>query len=129
MTKSQIFRNMKLTATNLFSIALLASNATNVLALPGCYGFDSQWGEGDQAEFHTRRACEGYDGKMGAFQGVFRPGEKKSACVNDGSGNRFNMEVRNENTKASLNLGDKDCTKEFKSIIDNCGYGFAGDEL
>lgn len=69
--------------------------------------------------WHSGRACRGYDGKQGAFQGTFAPNGKKSACVNVG-GNHITMEVQNLNPSKSFDLRDEDCVKEFQFIIKDC---------
>jgi len=68
---------------------------------------------------HSKRACEGYDGIKGAFQGVFGPNEFRQVCVNVGA-QRINMEVQNLNGARSFDLLDTDCTAEFKAIVKQC---------
>ncbi|KAH7310780.1 hypothetical protein B0I35DRAFT_482063 [Stachybotrys elegans] len=69
---------------------------------------------------HSQRACEGYDGIQGRFQGTFQPREFRSVCVNLPGGNRLNMEVQNLNTQRAFDLRDSDCTKEFHNIANEC---------
>ncbi|KAM7185999.1 hypothetical protein V8F33_012062 [Rhypophila sp. PSN 637] len=76
--------------------------------------------------FHFTRACEGYSGIAGAFQGWFAPNQEKYACVDLGSNVKLEMWVRNQNPTTGFDLGDTDCTKEFNNIMHACFYGFGG---
>ncbi|TIC93818.1 hypothetical protein CH35J_009817 [Colletotrichum higginsianum] len=71
-------------------------------------------------KYHAQRACEGYDGKRGAFQGTFAVKEAKYACVNLENNQYLQMWVTNENTQFSFDLNDKDCTKEFNNLMNTC---------
>jgi hypothetical protein len=74
--------------------------------------------------YHARRACQGYDGKQGAFQGYFKPLQRKTACVNVGIAH-IDMEVGNLNPSAGFDLNDNDCYKEMLNIIESCSAPFA----
>ncbi|GJD00091.1 secreted protein [Colletotrichum higginsianum] len=71
-------------------------------------------------KYHAQRACEGYDGKRGAFQGTFAVKEAKYACVSLENNQYLQMWVTNENTQFSFDLNDKDCTKEFNNLMNTC---------
>lgn len=109
---------MKAVST-LVSITLLALNAVTVVEA-GCYTSGHE-GPLDTALYHLGRACKGYDGKQGAFQGWFAPGQIKSACVNEGK-NRYDMQVQNRGSQG-FDLGDQDCYNEFWLIASTCSAG------
>ncbi|KAK2684634.1 hypothetical protein QWA68_016795 [Fusarium oxysporum] len=72
-------------------------------------------------KFHAERACRGYSGQRGTFQGVFEPGQKKTACVNvPEQGKHLKMEVINKNKQQSFDLKDDDCYSEFVRLINGC---------
>jgi hypothetical protein len=75
------------------------------------------------AMYHAERACSGWNGNKGSFQGIFKPREKKTTCVNilEGQAN-IKMEVENPNDKVSLDLKDSDCVKDFFALINACDY-------
>lgn len=79
---------------------------------------------------HAENACKGWSGNKGAFQGTFKPGEKKSVCVANADPNtHLVMEVRNEDESRSWDINDNDCYKEFLALINDCNYDdFAGGE-
>jgi hypothetical protein len=102
------------------SIILLTTALTASVSALGCYG----GGQDIRAEdliYHSGRACRGYDGKPGAFQGTFGPGETKSVCVDIG-GNRVDMQVQNQNGGASFDIRDDDCAKELANVVYSCQY-------
>jgi hypothetical protein len=84
---------------------------------------DIDWGsnKGDAA-YHSQRACMGYDGQQGYFQGWFGPGEEKRVCIN-GSGIRLEFIIKNENYDTGFDLGDTDCRDRLHNEIYGCGCG------
>jgi hypothetical protein len=74
--------------------------------------------------YHAHRACHGYDGKQGAFQGFFAPNQRKKACVTIGLGH-VDMEVGNLNPSKGFDINDGDCYKEMETIIQRCSAPFA----
>ncbi|KAL0939196.1 uncharacterized protein CTRU02_205806 [Colletotrichum truncatum] len=92
--------------------ATLASAAT-------CY-YTGERATADLIKYHSKRACEGYDGKRGAFQGIFLTNEVKFACVNLQNDIKLEMWVTNENSRQSFDLNDGDCTKEFANLMRDC---------
>ncbi|KXJ87077.1 hypothetical protein Micbo1qcDRAFT_179328 [Microdochium bolleyi] len=76
-------------------------------------------------KYHAERACKGYDGKKGAFQGWFAPGESRKVCVNN-LAERIAFEVVNENRNQGFDLDDNDCYKEFEELVDKCTRKWQG---
>ncbi|PVH96345.1 hypothetical protein DM02DRAFT_659316 [Periconia macrospinosa] len=88
-----------------------------------CYG-PGYLGDSWEMSWHSQRACEGYFGEKGAFQGVFQPNELRRPCVDTSSilqRSHINMDVQNQNGAQAFDLLDTDCTKEFADIINYCG--------
>lgn len=79
-------------------------------------------------QYHSRRACRGYDDIRGAFQGTFGPNQQKTACVNYG-GSHIDMNVKNLNPSKSFDLKDEDCENEFRWLIRNCNIQGVGTSL
>jgi len=96
-------------------------------ASANCYNsnFPPAWFDRDEAQYHVNRACRGYDGLSGGFQGWFGPGETKYVCVNcpDGRDCRLEFTIKNENTGASFDLGDDDCATRLGNEIWGCSNG------
>jgi hypothetical protein len=107
---------------------ILAAMAIGIdsVSATNCFSSGADFANRDTAKYHAKRACEGYDGKAGAFQGYFNPSATKSACVNVAGGHIY-MEVTNQNTGAGFNLGDSDCTKQLWERIDACAKGGISD--
>jgi len=107
--------------TTIFATGLGLFTATTLASQIDCFsegqGFASG---GNEAAYHLVRACKGYDGNAGAFQGFFNPGSGKYACVNDSEGHGISMWIDNLNGSEGFDLGDDDCVKELKSIVDVC---------
>ena len=94
-----------------------------------CYG-TGHWLDRVSLAYHAGRACNGYDGVKGAFQGWFAPNEHRSVCVNSWTG-KIIMEIHNQNKAKGFDLADADCGYEFSQILNKCpptalitgGYG------
>lgn len=108
---------MKLT-----SALALFGGISSVSAAVGCYGGGNGVNFYD-ANYHVKRACEGYSGVAGAFQGWFAPNQEKYACVNMGYNVKLEMWVKNLNTVTGFDLGDTDCTRELQIINSACRTG------
>jgi hypothetical protein len=109
-------------------ILLTTAFSASVSAI-GCYNLRGQQIKASDLIYNSDRACKGYDGKRGAFQGTFGPGETKSVCVNIGD-DRVDMQVQNQNRGASFDLNDNDCAKELASVVTRCqGSVAAGDSV
>ncbi|KAF5012533.1 hypothetical protein FDECE_1400 [Fusarium decemcellulare] len=81
----------------------------------------------DNARFHSERACRGHDGVAGALQGVYQPGEIKTACV-DLSGTIYAIfSVQNLNNVEAFDLSDDDCVKRLHNEINGCQAGGVSD--
>ncbi|KAJ3526038.1 hypothetical protein NM208_g11374 [Fusarium decemcellulare] len=113
---------MKATTILASLVVLGTTMVENVSAQYHCYSVGHTMNPND-LRYHTKRACRGYNGNKGAFQGTFGPNEKKTACVNWGSGH-IDMELQNLNPSNSFDLKDEDCESEFDRLINRCGrYG------
>ena len=118
--------NMKFTTTAIATVfALLGVGIDSVSA--DCYTSGAFWPDQGAARFHAERACRGYDGNQGAFQGEFRPGEVKYACIQYSGTSKFEFSVQNLNTGASFDLGDDDCVLRLENEINGCGRGGESD--
>ena len=87
-----------------------------------CFPVGVYLGSGN-ALYHARRACSGYDGKTGAFQGQYSRGEEKAACIAGSPGFKTNLAVRrleSSGGNARVDLSDSDCEKEFEILIEQC---------
>jgi hypothetical protein len=114
--------NMKTNVTLVALFGLVGIN--NVLA--GCYKPSSSSDSWDDyqrsdARWHSERACRGYDGNRGVFQGTFLPGEARYACVNGGDNIKFEFMVQNLNRYTAFDLGDDDCVLRLHNEINGCG--------
>ena len=69
--------------------------------------------------YNSKRACQRYDGKCVAFQGVFGLGEHRKVCVNTVA-TKLIMEVQNMKTSQSYDLVDSDCMMEFENLTFKC---------
>ncbi|ETS75431.1 hypothetical protein PFICI_12375 [Pestalotiopsis fici W106-1] len=96
-------------------------------AWAGCYTTGDDFQNKDNARFNAQRACEGYDGNAGAFQGTFAPGEAKSVCVQGTTTQKYNMVVQNLNLDSSFDLADADCTLRLHNEINGCDKGGESD--
>lgn len=96
-------------------------SATSVSAT--CFGSGVGWDNRNNAAYHAGRACRGYDGNAGAFQGWFAPGETKYACVDGGQGIRYDFRVGNRNFDTGFDLGDDDCAARLGNEIWGCDLG------
>ncbi|KAF5676567.1 hypothetical protein FHETE_2063 [Fusarium heterosporum] len=106
-------------ATTIASLVFLAGSAT-----ANCFGSGANWpGAYNVMLDYADKECH-----QGAFTGTFAPGEIKYKCIQYGSGSKLEFSVRNKNDRASLDLGDDDCTKEFRKDVYNCARGGWHDE-
>lgn len=113
---------MKFTTTALATaLTLLGASITTVSAT--CYTDGAFWPDQGAARYHAERACRGYDGNAGAFQGTFAPGEVKYACIQYSGTSKFEFSVQNQNLGASFDLGDDDCVLRLENEINGCGRG------
>ena len=108
---------MKSTTIITSIFALLGAGITTVSAT--CQG-DQVWQDKAVARWHAERACNGYDGKQGALQGVFAPGEAKRACVPYTTTQTANFLVQNLNLGESFDLADADCVLRLHNEINDC---------
>ena len=101
------------------------------LASATCWSgqFAAVWPSRNNPRYHAGRACRGYDGNRGAFQGVFGPSETKSVCVNSdaNSGMRYRFSIQNLNGGQGFDLNDEDCLKRLADEIDGCAQGGSSD--
>ncbi|PNS18974.1 ATP-dependent DNA helicase mph1 [Sphaceloma murrayae] len=102
------------------TIALVTSllSATSVLA-QNCYNSGAENQNLDTVFFHIGRACSGYDGNRGRFQGVFGAGETRVACVNVENGQHIDLVVQNRGSQG-FDLRDEDCTNELIFLAGYC---------
>lgn len=116
---------MKTTIAVATILTLLGVGIDSVSA--GCYTSGETWQDTGAARYHAERACRGYDGKQGAFQGVFRAGEAKRACIQHSGTQKFEFMVQNLNNGASFDLGDADCVLRLQNEINGCARGGQSD--
>lgn len=83
------------------------------------------WPSRNNPRYHVGRACRGYDGNRGAFQGVFNPFETKTVCVNSDANNqmRYWFIIQNLNRNQGFDLDDEDCLMRLANEIDGCSSG------
>ncbi|KAF5012534.1 hypothetical protein FDECE_1401 [Fusarium decemcellulare] len=115
-------------------VLVLAAGTGTVLA--GCYGEglegQTQWpGPLDEgraaARYHVERACRGYDGKQGVFQGTFAPNEERYHCEPYDAVTSFVFKVKNLNSEQSFDLKDDDCAFRLENEINGCDQGGASE--
>lgn len=75
----------------------------------------------DEAAYHIHRACYGYDGKTGAFQGYYPAHNDKTVCVQlnnggDGIHHKLDMQIRNDGNNG-YGLNPADCEKRLSDIL------------
>jgi hypothetical protein len=120
------------TALITFTILLGAGANAAVISSPhvNCYTIGPTWENVNDAWYHMSRACKGYDGKRGAFQGYFSPSETKSVCVNGPGNQKYDMSIQNLNRNAGFDLDDGDCEWRMGQINVDCvrggEYDYAG---
>ncbi len=117
------------TASLVTLVAALLSTGP-MLASAGCFTSGEAYANKDAARSHVSNACYGYDGKRGAFEGHYAPGEIKNACVEVTPNQRIDMSVRNLNSREGFSLKNYDCSFRLAREIDACDRGseteFAG---
>ncbi|CAJ0543963.1 Ff.00g040140.m01.CDS01 [Fusarium sp. VM40] len=103
--------------------SLLALNIKYTTA--GCFSSGETWPSGDidSPSYHVERACNGYDGIPGAFQGSYKPGEIKQACVQYSSTSLYIFEVQNLSPTQTLDLYNKNCVLRLQNEIKGCNKG------
>jgi hypothetical protein len=111
------------TTTTITSLVILLGAAVDSVSAAACYGVGADFINKNDAIYHIGRACNGYDGKKGAFQGNFVPGEAKYVCVNGPGNQRYDMLVQNLNTGKGYNLADNDCALRLGIIVNDCLRG------
>ena len=75
--------------------------------------------------YHSERACRGYDGNSGSFQGTYGPGERKSTCISQTGGFILRMHVENhQNNKRDYN--DNECWGAFEQLLEACAQAPCG---
>ncbi|KAH7174190.1 uncharacterized protein B0J16DRAFT_388016 [Fusarium flagelliforme] len=94
-------------------------------ATAGCFSGGENWPSGDidTASWHVERACNGYDGNQGAFQGSYKPGEIKQACIQYSSTSLYIFEVQNLSPTETLELYNKNCVLRLQNEIKGCSKG------
>jgi hypothetical protein len=111
----------KMTVTYL--VALIAVLGAGLpMASAGCFTSGDYWSDKDNARYHAERACLGYDGQSGAFQGWFAPYEEKWVCVSGPGNQRFDFRIKNENYNEGFDLDDFDCRDKLWNEI-SCNQG------
>lgn len=110
-------------------LPVLLAIATSATAEIGCYTNNAATVWAQDAVYHGGRACRGYDGKRGSFQGSFGPNASKAACVNIYGDRRLIMSVSNLNGDKSFDLGDEDCANEFINLLLKCSESSLGKAL
>lgn len=113
--------NMK-TTTILTTLAVVLGASIDSVAAT-CFGSGDVFQDKGNARWHVGRACRGYDGNQGAFQGTFAPGEAKYACVQGTNTQKYEITVQNLNTGAAFDLGDGDCVLRLENEINGCDRG------
>jgi hypothetical protein len=90
-----------------------------------CYGSSDKvfWQDPGNACWHAERACRGYDGIQGAFQGVYSPGQVKYACVQGTGTQKYEFSVQNLNGNAAFDLEDDHCVSHLFDEINGCIMG------
>ena len=112
-------RNMKTTAfLAVLCAAFTAVSASDTTCKHNGNQLDNNW-----VIFHTGRACTGYDGKTGKFQGTFEPGEMRHACVTFEDNKKLELWLQNQNGQKSFDVKDDDCVLEFIYLTADCGKG------
>jgi hypothetical protein len=96
-------------------------------ASASCFSSGDVFQDKANARYHIQRACEGYSGNAGAFQGYFGPGAAKTVCVQSTGTQKLNMLVQNLNTGAGFDLGDTDCTYRLQNEVNSCDRGGQSD--
>ncbi|KAM0190111.1 hypothetical protein ACHAPA_010923 [Fusarium lateritium] len=90
----------------------------------GCFSGGVGWvDDRDSAAYHAERACRGFDGQAGRFQGTFKPGESRSVCVELSGTVRADFTIQNTNLNNALDLKDDDCVGKLRNEIYGCWYG------
>ncbi|KAJ3534192.1 hypothetical protein NM208_g7646 [Fusarium decemcellulare] len=108
--------------TTLITLLGLGASITPVSA--GCFGGEEWPNEDiDTASWHVERACNGYDGNQGAFQGEYLPGQIKHVCIQYSSTSQLVFEVQNQNSLETLSLNPKDCVLRLQNEIKGCKSG------
>ncbi|KAF4920305.1 hypothetical protein CGCVW01_v007010 [Colletotrichum viniferum] len=114
---------MKL-SSSLASLAVLCTSVAYVSA--GCYTHGEKWANQQDAVYHTGRACRGYDGNKGAFQGWFASGETKNLCYQYAD-QKWEFQITNLNEGSGFDLNDDDCANGLAREIIGCESGGQSD--
>jgi hypothetical protein len=109
------------TTIPLSTLITLLSISTTVFAT--CYSKGDSFPDKELAKWHAQRACEGYDGNAGAFQGNYNPGQVKYACIQVSTTIKLELSVQNLNNRDSFDLRDADCTWRLQDEINGCFRG------
>lgn len=89
-----------------------------------CYTSGVLWEEDrDNAAYHAERACRGYDGQQGVFQGVFQPNERRHVCVELSGTIYADFVVQNLNLNQAFDIADDDCVQRLHNEIYGCDFG------
>lgn len=110
-----------------FTLAILPLLTALTPVNAGCFSGGESWQDRGAARWHIERACKGYDGNQGAFQGFFRPGEAKRACVQHSGTQKFEFLVQNLNSRDGFDLGDGDCVWRLQNEVNGCEKGGSSD--
>ncbi|CAD0093722.1 unnamed protein product [Aureobasidium vineae] len=113
---------MKTTAA-IATLAIFPGAAIDSVSVAACYSSGADFVNKNDAIYHIARACGGYDGKRGAFQGNFVPGEAKTVCVNSPGNQKYDMLVQNLNTGSTFDLAGNDCSLRLGIIVNDCLRG------
>jgi hypothetical protein len=107
--------------TNSFASFFVLLVSTTDFAQAECYKSGIGWGDRSAAYWHAGRACRGYDGIAGVFQGSYAPGQIKRGCVDFGD-MKFEFGVRSKNDFNSDVIDPEYCYRRLSDEI-NCDLG------
>jgi hypothetical protein len=108
--------------------ALMSAGIGPASAAVSCYSGGAEFPNRENAKWHVKRACEGWDGNRGALQGHFDAAMTKIGCVEVERGHSLYMTVTNLNTRAGFDLADGDCTYQMSRIVTACLHGGVEDQ-
>ncbi|KAF5013791.1 hypothetical protein FDECE_209 [Fusarium decemcellulare] len=107
-----------ITFTSIFAIISLGINPVSA----GCFGNGDVWQDKAVAREHVVRACKGFDGQQGAFQGTFASLEAKSACIQHSPTQKLLFSVRNGGA-GPADVNDDECVLRLQNEINGCDRG------
>ncbi|KAJ3522240.1 hypothetical protein NM208_g12942 [Fusarium decemcellulare] len=87
-----------------------------------CFGSGDVWQDKGIAREHVVRACKGFDGQQGAFQGTFDGSSTKSACVQHSPTQKLLFSV-SRLASGPADLNDDECVLRLQNEINGCDRG------